>query len=117
MFFFGIFSTHLPYIVLAVLYLVGFGAYSVNNVKEKAVQISSDKTIQISHKLQSAHQPDKTFYYSYNYRQIQHNSILKLPLQGVYFRSLRNHKYFERLGLFQTSQITFSLFSRPPPSC
>ncbi|HOT15627.1 MAG TPA: hypothetical protein PK252_12780, partial [Bacteroidales bacterium] len=32
MLFFGLFSTHLPYIVLGILYLVSMGLYSLNQI-------------------------------------------------------------------------------------
>jgi hypothetical protein len=35
MFLFGLFSTNIPYIIIACIYILGFGVYSGNSIKEK----------------------------------------------------------------------------------
>lgn len=45
MFLFGLFSTHIPYLILLGLYFIGFGAYSYSNFKSKAEDNTVEKHI------------------------------------------------------------------------
>ena len=116
MFFFGIFSTHIPYLILTVLYLVGFGAYSANRVKEKS-DSGSEKTIQLSQKNQTVSHLYRTFYFHQKVSKTQQVIQTASSSRIIHFISYWKHNYIEKYSQYYSLQLIFSLFSRPPPTC
>ena len=118
MFFFGLFSTHIPYIILAILYSIGFGAYSFNNIQSK-----------IFFKKEKEFEKEITF--------IKHKEFKK---SSFYFQDFKSNKHaqttsesklsevHEQQPVFDITKILshpnvtkyyllvcFDQFSRPPP--
>ncbi len=62
MFFIGVFSTHITYIILALIYVFGYGTYALNSKKQKSEDITEYKSITYQ-KLSSSTEV-KTFYVS-----------------------------------------------------
>ena len=118
MFFFGLFSTHLPYIILSVLYLVGFGAFSANLIRDK---ISSNppeaKIIHVTLK-QSVQPSAKDFHFSYYNKTVfskNYKSTKEQELSIVY-KVILPKIIYKQFNYCYISSFNFSIFSRPPPS-
>ena len=118
MFFFGLFSTQIPYIILAVLYLVGFGAYSVNSLKNKNnVEIPAEKILDYVAKSSIDKSANKTFYYASFTQKKTTKNVLKsfCNFNNIVFNELSEHSYIHDECVFHSNQAYFSLYSRPPP--
>ena len=64
MFLFGLFSTNIPYIILACLYAVGFGVYSGNSIKEKLFHKSEELVLVLVQKQQPVSTITSFHYYN-----------------------------------------------------
>lgn len=117
MFFLGLLSTPLPYLLLAAFYFFGFAMGMFNNsTGDEATETVSSVTIPVEVKQNTADQ--SIYYFQVNDRKIQNQTnILKsedttsafLPDSGRTIFQVRNIKVHE--FLFPGFQ-----FSRPPPS-
>ena len=118
MFFFGLFSTQIPYIVLAVLYLVGFGAYSVNSIKNKnSIEIPAEKVLDYVAKSSINKSAKKDFYYSSFTERKASKTVSKnfYSCNIIIYIELSKHNYVPDQIVFYSIQTSFSLYSRPPP--
>lgn len=113
MFFIGIFSSFIPYLVIAVIYLLGIGIYSLENQQHKACPSESDKQLVIEEIKKSA-ESNSADYFAYDNPD---------DFSAYYPPSFR-HKTFSESGkkLFCFNhpalplQIGYSVhFCRPPP--
>ncbi len=64
MFFIGVFSTHITYIILALIYVFGYSTYALNSKKQKSEDIPLDKSI--TYQKPSTSTVVKTFYVNIN---------------------------------------------------
>ena len=118
MFFFGILSTHIPYLILTILYLLGIGAYSVNLYKSKAetdslefktIHVGKDKPIEYS---------KKDFHYNdYNHNNVKQNSKTIISKNQSFYKTEIFLCYIIK-PILRTCKATYhnSYFSRPPPA-
>jgi len=117
MFFLGLLSTPLPYLLLAAFYFFGFAMGMFNNSNgEEATETVSSVTIPVEFKQKTT--DHSVYYYQINNHKIQNQTdILKsedttstfLPDSGPTIFQVRNIKVHE--FLFPAFQ-----FSRPPPT-
>lgn len=118
MFLFGLFSTHLPYIILMGLYFVGFGIYSSNAIREKFGlndHKQAEKTITLDN---SSEYPDlyssRDFHYS-DYTIIKVIAEKQSLVHSVHFKIA--YSCFPEIKEKPVAEPFYSnLFSRPPPS-
>ena len=117
MFFFGLLSTHLPYIILTILYLVGFVAYSANNAKgEITDNIPNEKVIKYSPKSNFEQNPQSNLYYYNKTNQKHHKSVpISIYDKFVIYSSVDKYILFEGQTNNSSFHLIFLLFSRPPP--
>ena len=118
MFFFGLFSTHLPYIILASLYLLGIGAYSANAIRDRFQKNIPDEKILFVDSKQPVKFTQKDFHYNqYKTSEVKKDvSEKNESIQNTIFKVFNNRKICIELNCFYVSSLNFSLFSRPPPS-
>jgi hypothetical protein len=118
MFFFGLFSTHIPYIVLSIFYLAGFGAFSVNALKVKSLEKpANDKVIYHSHtnSFQNISKENTCFFVDF----IKKKSDIitdKIDSGHIFFETGQQFKLYEKPIAEYSYRLIFSLFSRPPPA-
>ncbi len=55
MFFIGVFSTHITYIILALVYIFGYGTYALNSKKYSAEENLNIKTLSYQEPVKSEH--------------------------------------------------------------
>ncbi|MCW3785362.1 hypothetical protein [Plebeiibacterium sediminum] len=75
MFFIGVFSTHITYIILALIYVFGYGTYALNLKKQKGEDHTEYKSI--TYQKPAYSKPVKTFYVS----KITHNSCSEIKVK------------------------------------
>ena len=116
MFFSGIFSTHIPYVILAILYSIGFGTYSINYIcnklpgkkeSEKEIKFVQNKAL------------DNTCFQFQEYRlskQGHYNCCLTKSSKANLRPFFKRRKYIilDNIKIFGLND-DFVLFSRPPP--
>ena len=120
MLFFGLFSTHLPYIVLGILYLVGMGLYSLNQIdNSQLIQKHQDKAeIAIEKPIKadvSKQQSRTTYCYSTYFKDVK--SIPYLHQAIHYFIPVKVFHTGYFISCIYSSCIKYYYFQRPPPVC
>jgi len=116
-FFLGLLSTPLPYLLLAAFYFFGFAMGMFNNSNgDEAVENVSAVTIPVEAKQKTVEQA--TFYFQVNTTQIQSKSdvLVTRNNSATYFPDFRTALFQVRdieVPDFKTSGFRFS---RPPPS-
>lgn len=114
MFFFGLLSTNLPYIVLAVLYLISFAGFSLKALEQEALSNAdlNPKVIlaQTNHNTYDSYFDYSDYFSDQKVSDLPENSpgIPLLPKQKC-SESCTTFSFFNHL-------ITYTLFSRPPPA-
>jgi hypothetical protein len=117
MFQFGLFATHLPYLILAGLYFIGFGLYSGKSVVDKIfLNINADKEIVYPETGASVLYSDtsKTIHFFRLNKE-------KQPVQASIAKQSSNHyvSLMHYIVTFASAYIFdsfyFTYFSRPPP--
>ncbi len=100
MFLVGVFSTHITYIILALVYIFGFGSYALNQKKQHTELANSDKVIMVEKK-QSILHSETTYYYFADGSECEKSPIQRLkPI--FYFKKYNQTKY----KLFDTLEWT-----------
>lgn len=120
MLFFGLFSTHLPYIVLGFLYLVGMGLYSLNQIDHsQLIQKHQDKAEIAIEKLiktdVSKQQSQTTYCYSKYFKVVKSIPFLYQVIH--YFIPVKNHQTGSFVSYIYSNSIKYCYFQRPPPVC
>lgn len=117
MFFIGLFSTHIPFVVLAILYLALFPIYALRKRKSVGVSlplvVKDDKVQVIPAQTQCAIVPTFHYeqYFSIESKQDLHNCFL-FQLFGFYCFPI----VYSIIPTIYTSEMWKQhLFSRPPP--
>ncbi len=116
MFFTGLFSTHMPYIILAAIYSVSFGIYSVYYVKNKLLSKEQpEKEIRLS---ENTLKTGKHFHFKdYNSGDESndcHSSGI-ITEQALKSDAGISADVITPYFLYPGTVIEYSLFSRPPP--
>jgi hypothetical protein len=113
MFFFGLLSTNLPYIVLAVLYLISFAGFSLKALEQEALS-NADLNPKVI--LAQTDQNSNHSYFNYS-DYIADQEVSDLPENSPGNPPLQKQKCSESCTTFSLFNhlITYSLFSRPPP--
>lgn len=113
MYLLGAFSTHIPYIFLILLYLVGLGAYSVQSVHEKRIAHQPLSSIEMVQNMQlvSNIQHNSTYHFV-NFKQKTNNAVLFKRKYKSSPKLCHSSIYNCNFYLFIPE---FLLFSRPPP--
>lgn len=119
MFIFGLFSTNVPYLVLMGLYLLGFGVYSTNSIREKlhSGNEEDNKTIVLSKNQPAQLNLNKTFYYHFKAEKKNLSIVNEKAERLCQFDSPHKKHVFPVKEAFISIKSSYSLFSRPPPSC
>ena len=117
MFFTGLFSTHIPYIILAAVYSVSFGIYSFYYISNKITnKEQTEKKIELSDNIHSD-TGDFHFKDHYSHNKANESFISVIPpdhrLKPVFFVIKRNSP---RKAIIISPHHEFRLFSRPPPA-
>jgi hypothetical protein len=120
MLFFGLFSTHLPYIVLGILYLVGMGLYSLNQIdssqfiqkNQDKAEIKVEKPVHIDVLKQQNH---KTYCYSKYFKVVK--SVPHLLQEIFYFIPVKTIHIGYFVSYIYSNSIKYCYFQRPPPVC
>jgi hypothetical protein len=112
MFPFGSLISQVSLIILAAAYMLYFGAYLLNKSKENITENQpepKEKSV-ITNPVSAA----GTFYYNGTSEVIQNASV---PEESIvkYARSYIKVRYFDPDKKTSSSNISFNLFSRPPP--
>ncbi len=118
MFFFGLFSAHIPYILLSVLYLAGLGVFSFNSIKSKSQEKQPNDKI-IYHSKCNSHKvilkKDTCKFNDFSKKQIKNIACKNYFIQ-VFYKKCNRFKILIKPIEEYSFQLIFSLFSRPPPS-
>ncbi len=113
MFFFGLLSTNLPYIVLTVLYLISFAGFSLKALEQEALSNAD-----LNPKLILAQKDQNSNHSSFNFSDyfVDHE-VADLLEKSPDIPPLFKQKCFECITTFslKSSLIAYTLFSRPPP--
>ena len=117
MFFTGLFSSHIPYLILAAIYSVSFGIYSfyyISNKTSNKEQI--DKTIEFSGNIQSK-TADFLFrdHHSHNNKANKNFVSVAPPDHQIKHISLVIKRHFPKKAIKIGPPPEFILVSRPPP--
>ncbi len=113
MFFFGLLSTNLPYIVLAVLYLISFAGFSLKALEQEALSNADlNPNVILAQKNQNSF--DNYFDYSDYFTD---QEVSDLPEKSPGNPPLPKQKCSESCTTFSLVNrlINYTLFSRPPP--
>ncbi len=115
MFFTGLFSTHIPYIILAAIYSVSFGIYSVYYVKNKLLSKEQpEKEIRIS---EDTLKTGKNFHFK-DYSGDESNDFYSseiLTEHELNYGSGISSYVITPHFIYTVPAKEYSLFSRPPP--
>ncbi len=117
MFFLGLLSTPLPYLLLAAFYFFGFAMGMFNNSSdEEAVEVVSAVTIPVEAKQKTTEQT--TFYFQVNPIQTHFQSDILIPEDNsfTYFPDTRTTDFQIRDTEVPDFYYSWFSFSRPPPS-
>ena len=112
MFHFGLFSTFIPYLIIAAIYFCGLASYSIDRI---------NKHIEDKH--------DNTYYYgeydislntdlhllNIDTNSFTHSNILVTDKEYLYTTYTDSVFWFLQKPDFKKSIYSFSIFSRPPP--
>ena len=101
---FGLFTSHIPYLIALLIYVTYFGMQSYQKIHDKH-NINDNKNIVKLEKKQST--PAKTYFYA-NYFASIHTDIIV----NIQFRS---SKYYRQKIPSYFGEIKNITFSRPPP--
>ena len=117
MFVFGLFSTHIPYIILTVLYVLGYGAYSIKSAKNSNEDnLQNEKIINYSPKANSGIQGQaKSYFFHQGFQKSFKSGSLDILKQNFSNLFSRKNKLVQELNNGFPNHLEFSLFSRPPP--
>jgi|WetSurMetagenome_2_1015567.scaffolds.fasta_scaffold674772_2 hypothetical protein len=116
MFQFGLFSTSLPYIILASLYILGFGVYSGKSIVEKFLpdnNTSSEISYNPGHSYSSFNNAK-----SLHFNKIKnefHKQFKDRPKDTILAKADLDIDISFELILNSYSSFSYTLFSRPPP--
>ena len=117
MFFFGFFTTLMPYIIISALYAIGLGLYSGNNLLEAYAKknAAAEKEITIETKANIQIENIAGNYY-YKIKTVQKTVLI---LQNLSLLNNATDKEYIITHLSDGYSYTphFSFFSRPPPTC
>jgi hypothetical protein len=118
MFFVGLFSTNLPYIILSIGYLIGFGLYSTNTVLDKlAEKNNSSEQIIECQSFENLVSSQASIAYSYaTHWQHQTQQATQPAADELQFSVAQSVQYidFKQFEIDYTF-VSFS-FLRPPPA-
>jgi hypothetical protein len=107
MFNFGLFSTHIPYILLLALHVVYFGIYTFNKLSEsKTEKQLAEKVVEFQN---NEDNQESAFYYSDYFTS---NSKSKFKPQKVLVLSIRK---IDEFAYYCSDGFSGLVFSRPPP--
>jgi hypothetical protein len=114
MYYFGIFSSHIPYILFTVVYMVYFGMNTLN--KPKNSEAFSDTTENLIQKSDIQSKELATLLKSYvaNPRDFSNSFMKDNHLQLVIEENSSSKNFHPDISV-QTVYFSFSVFSRPPP--
>lgn len=116
MFFFGLLSTPLPYLLLAGFYFIGFatGMFKGNIDSDPNTQIQV-KNIQVEPNAQSIEKSGSTFYYhEYNFHKRIANSAISAIQPSPVGQNEKLIYFVHELKIPNTSTSAYN-FCRPPP--
>jgi hypothetical protein len=115
MFFFGLFSTHLPYIILSVIYLMGLGVFSANAFRAKDHTTTPEaKVITVNIKKPQL-VTNKTFFVSYKIKVKEKPLVANNSTIFYFHKPILQKTIFKEFYYCYLSYYNFSIFSRPPP--
>ena len=109
MFTFGLFSTHMPYVVMVVFYALYFlfASPSFNAVGDNTAETDGETPVLVE-TVQHPVTPVSNYYYSAFVDNVFLSTCLKFPVKEIYYSPPDKNPKAEGFHLW--------LFSRPPPS-
>ena len=116
MFFFGILSTHLPYLILGGLYLVSFGFFSAKALEEYSQKaIENEKVIEFNPNISSSLVNTYDFYYKTKQSQTIAEALSNTQITTCFTKCCIEIPLPSGSG-YRNQAHLFSQFSRPPPA-
>ncbi len=115
MFFTGLFSTHIPYIILFAVYSISFGIYSAYYINNKIYKKEKSEKIKFP-EIQELTRNNFDFQNNSTQKKIHNNSKISIPpnLSFKPFFKINKHIILPLARIFG-QDTDFTLFSRPPP--
>ncbi len=96
MFLVGIFSTHITYIILALLYIFGYGSYALNSKKEYTQNIEPTKNITVKKECKDL--KNITDHYCYN---TYHKDCQKICKKNIQIKNYAYHIKYMKKNVFE----------------
>lgn len=115
MFQFGLFSTHLPYILTVVAYLLSFGYYAFNKPKEETTERGA-ATLSYS-KAEVKAPVHHASYDASSHFHAQEAILTTKQQEHIVETSIQQQTFYPPSAEAKGSYRTYSLFSRPPTFC
>lgn len=110
----GVFSTHITYIILAIVYIFGYGTYALNLKKNNTEDIESSKTITVSNCNKSDDNKKDFHYYTSCNECIK---TVQKPVKRQMFALQFKHQKFKPLDTLNWTRYNSTLpnITRPSP--
>lgn len=116
MFFLGLLSTPLPYLLLAAFYFFGFALGVFNNsTNDESCEINLSKNLMAENVESQGYIESADFYVSFEHFQLTQEFISDEKLNNNYFPDITHIKYLINSYFTPEPEIHSSHFSRPPP--
>lgn len=114
MFLIGNFASHLPYLILGILYVISMGSYSLHAVQVKHSEPVAEPVALVYINTASSQIHDtKTYYYQVPSQKLYPETFQTMPIR---FRQTGiSHCWSEYESSYISKPFRYSLFSRPPP--
>lgn len=113
MFYFGLFSTHIPYVILSAAYMLYFGLYALSKTDSLISMGQPESAEQV---IVTQVEPLKRVdCYHYDDHFSYHQPVEAPELPCFSFLSIRKSVYPHRSEKALYTGFGYSLFSRPPP--
>lgn len=117
MFFLGLLSTPLPYLLLAAFYFFGFAMGMFNSKSDEEV---TENTVALSIPAEVKEKsPESAVFYFNVYSEVNHDQIIDLPTEAIsntYPPDIRIQVFRDRNAELPEFFLNGFRFSRPPPS-
>lgn len=95
MFLVGIFSTHITYIILALLYIFGYGSYALNSKKDYTQNIEPAKNITVKKESKDLKHNTDHYYFSY------HKDCKKVVNKNIQIKNYPYHIKYKKKNVFE----------------
>lgn len=115
MFFFGLLSTNLPYILLGMVYLVAFATFSLKALEQEAIDQSEQQAKHIYLEFSNLSENTSNCFQFFDQKNLQAIETASQALIKVLPPLIKAQKLIDPPS-FSTQFFPHFLFSRPPPA-